>query len=90
MNPENLLPPRWRSGPVICSATNLPAFETEEAVQAFYDSMPGLTLDKIDACDHCGGYHGRGHIRAPSGESSGTGRNSKGARAAFERLRKAI
>lgn len=65
-----LLPSRWPDGPLICSATNLPAFSSKAELNAFCRSP----MVEIWECKECGQWHGWTHAHAPAGESSGGAR----------------
>ena len=72
LRPEILEPARWRGGPLICPSANLPAFESARACRDFMDNLPAVKVDRIWQCEQCGGFHAVSHIRASSGDSSGS------------------
>lgn len=77
-----LLPARWGNGPLICPIVNLPAFETKAKMDKFHaDNGPRCFILKvwepgaIGGCA-CGQWHYWSRAPSPSGESSGTVRES--------------
>src|ERR1041385_2925216 len=79
MSAQTLLdPPRWRNGPPICIAVNLPAFETPKALSAFLEAnSPHATIIHQWQCRECGQYHVWAYASPPAGASSGTTRIQK-------------
>lgn len=72
---NRLLPPCWPNGPQICELANLPAFATKADLMKFFESQtPGVKIAQSYECVVCGHWHMDTVARAPSGESSGTGR----------------
>lgn len=70
--------PRWPGGPRICSASNLPAFDSEAACLVFHEAnAPGTHTGKPYQCARCGLWHYESTARGPAGESSGQSRYSK-------------
>ena len=87
----DLLQPRWKGGPRICPAANLPAFATEREAGIFRtDNCPSCKV-KTDAkgnarqwqCEACGHWHYDGTAPDPAGASSGNGRGDSGAPGGF-------
>jgi hypothetical protein len=71
-------PPRWKNGPCICTATNLPVHETRNQAMAFLKSIAMEDrLVRLWECPHCDCWHHECKSVDPSGGSSGTGRSSK-------------
>lgn len=74
-----LEPPRWRNGPPICPAENLPAFPSQAAAVEF-NSGPARTnpnfepyrIKRLWKCDSCDQWHFIAKMRPPSGGSSGS------------------
>lgn len=74
-NPIALDPPRWKGGPKICPAVNLPAFDSPQAIADFIaKNCPGATLTDQYQCIRCDKWHFEATMRPPSGATSGTGR----------------
>lgn len=70
--------PRWPGAPPVCLKTNMLAFDSAKDIAKFQaENAPGCHTDSIVECDFCHKFHWSNHLRAPSGESSGTGRNAK-------------
>jgi len=70
--------PLWKSGPLICSEANLPAFESNEEMMLFIArNGPSCFVVRTWICEFCGQFHARTLAPDPSGISSGTGRNHK-------------
>ena len=67
-------PPRWRNGPRICIAANLPAFDTLEAAKAMTRTLEGDSLRESWTCSACGKIHAAYKFRSPAGDSSGNPR----------------
>jgi hypothetical protein len=67
--------PRWKNAPAICSALNLPAFETQAKGEAFFASFGDGAVSASGwwHCDSCDGWHAKTRLREVSGSSSGTG-----------------
>lgn len=71
--------PRWRGGPEICTAANLPAFKTREEMKAFHaKNGPSCKVLREFECRECGHWHMTTVAPDPAGSSSGVGRSSKG------------
>lgn len=71
--------PRWPGGPDICPNANLPALPTQSALKKFLsDNGPSCKVTKEWECSHCGHWHAHTIAPDPAGNSSGTGRGSKG------------
>lgn len=69
---------RWPNGPKICIATNLPAFETPEALESFRETnAPGGQIIARWQCTACGLWHYWGSGHDPAGGSSATTRTGK-------------
>ncbi len=69
---------RFKGCPPICTATNLPSFETDTVLNK-WRSERGLD-DKVKRmwqCETCGKWHYQAQPRGPSGSSSSTERNSE-------------
>lgn len=78
MNPDSFYPPRWRGGPSIRPATNLPAFEEPFDLDAFLlANGPSCKVIRKFLCEHCDCWHAETKAPDPAGNSSGTGRGSK-------------
>lgn len=78
MNNSRFEPARWKGGPLICKAENLPAFETPSDLLAFHASdCPSCNIVEQWQCKACGWWHFDAMAPDPAGSSSGTGR-SKG------------
>jgi hypothetical protein len=77
--PEQLDPPRWKGGSVICRKANLPAFETRAEAKAYHDQIggPRCAVYKVWQCAYCQGWHYLSSAPDPTGGSSGTGRSHK-------------
>jgi hypothetical protein len=65
--------PRWPGGPIICNATNLPAFKTKAGMKAFQGSLLSNVVEEWE-CEHCGCFHYKAKPRGPAGSSSGNER----------------
>lgn len=72
MNPDQLYRPNFIGGPMMCSATDLPAFENQAALSGYFDKLPAVTVDRAYVCSFCQGWHAVTHLRPPSGATSGT------------------
>jgi hypothetical protein len=59
MNAAALEPPRWKNGPPICTAVNLPAFETEKALHDFHGQHTCTTVKAKWHCAACGRWHAK-------------------------------
>lgn len=71
--------PVWPTGPKICPATNLPAFETRAALRAFrMANGPSVKVLREGLCGECGHWHMATSAPDPAGASSGMGRSAKG------------
>lgn len=69
--------PRWPGAPRICALANLPAFMDRAEAMDFHERVgPGNHVLKVWECQHCGQVHYSIRPRAPTGESSGSGRDS--------------
>jgi hypothetical protein len=64
---KNLEPtPRWVGAPPICIKANLPAFESEKAARAYFgEKLPGFSVDEVNSCPHCDGFHVKAHGCSP-------------------------
>ena len=67
-------PPRWASGPPICIATNLPAFETAAAADAITRTVEGGRLKETWECSAChmlhASYSGKGSVNRNTKDST--------------------
>jgi hypothetical protein len=94
---SELAPARWKGGPPICPAANLPAFPTERDAAKFReDNCPSCKVrQSFDAagkpvgikqwlCKECGHWHYNGIAPDPAGASSGNGRGDSGAPLGFK------
>ncbi len=52
-------PPRWRNGPKICIAANLPAFDTEAELKKFFDDAPRVKVKSEYQCEVCKCWHAK-------------------------------
>lgn len=74
----SLNPPRWKNGPPICEAANLPAFESKQAMNAFRSNLSGGIVIEEWQCTVCGQWHYWGvGAGDPAGASSGTTRSAR-------------
>jgi len=70
--------PRWPGAPPICLTARLPSFPTKAAYQDWHErNGPRCIVKKVWLCDACQHYHATTLAPNPSGDSSGTGRNSR-------------
>ena len=67
--------PRWKNGPKICVATNLPAFETVADARNLTRTVEGDSLKESWTCSVCGMIHAEYRFRSPAGDSSGNPRS---------------
>lgn len=50
--------PRWKDGPPLCVATNLPAFDSEADLRFFLARYsPRADIERIGKCRVCGKWH---------------------------------
>ena len=77
--------PRWIGGPAICSKVNRAAFGCEAELSDYMKRRcgPSVRLVRTWTCDSCGQLHFQGKVPGPSGESSGSGRESQYPRTPF-------
>ena len=66
-------PSRFKGCPSVCTATNLPSFQDQKAIDAFLACNASTALDRWQ-CDKCGLWHYLGKPLGPSGSSSSTER----------------
>jgi hypothetical protein len=86
---SELAPARWKGGPPICPAANLPAFPTERDAAKFReDNCPSCKVRRQWSCDQCGHWHYDGTAPDPAGASSGNGRGDSGAPPGFVPFRR--
>jgi len=70
--------PCWKSGPLLCASTGLPALASLKDLLAFIAKVgPGVYVKSVYCCDHCQHYHAITSPRDPSGDSSGSGRSHR-------------
>jgi hypothetical protein len=70
--------PRWQGAPPICEATNRLAFKSKADWEDFHSTnSPRCKVDKIWLCSICHHWHVITKAPNPTGDSSGTGRNTK-------------
>lgn len=75
---EHLAPPRWKDGPPICTAENLPAFESKSAISAYHaTNCPSVQITEQWQCKGCGLWHFDGTGPDPAGSTSGTTRSQR-------------
>ena len=70
--------PVWKSGPMICSQTNLPALVSLKDLLVFLaHNGPSCHVKRLYQCDFCQHWHAETTAPDPSGNSSGTGRSHR-------------
>ena len=67
-------PARWPGGPHICEFENLPAFATAKELHAFDAGCDANHILCAWECQACHEWHATYEMRAPSGATSGSGR----------------
>ena len=68
--------PRWPGAPRICTAENLPAFESLDEMAGYRERYaPENKTRKVWTCAACGLMHYLSVQRAPAGETSGNARS---------------
>lgn len=71
--------PRWLGAPPYCIEADRMAFKNLAELNAYRASigMSSYSPRKVWVCHVCGHWHYDGRVPNPSGDSSGTGRDSK-------------
>jgi hypothetical protein len=51
--------PRWPNAPLICLKTNLPAFDSKQDMNRYFERYcPGAEIRRMGKCATCGLWHG--------------------------------